>query len=154
MCVCVCACVCVCVCVYVCVCMCVCVCVCHPQHTGVGLARIINIRRVGQNRIYVPYMTVYMVISLPKIPYMHRIYMVLANPKYTGIYGTFGREITRHTVMHGAYIRHTVQANLTQVQMGRNNGAEGQKQQICFEEDCGVCATTEAHKTCQSTMTV
>jgi len=26
------------------------------------------------------YMTVYLVISLPKIPYIHRIYMVLANP--------------------------------------------------------------------------
>ena len=35
---------------------------------------------VGQNRIYTPYMTVYLVISLLKIPYMHRIYMVLANP--------------------------------------------------------------------------
>ena len=35
--------------------------------------------RVGQNRIYTPYMTVYLVISLPKIPYLHRIYMVLAN---------------------------------------------------------------------------
>ena len=30
--------------------------------------------RVGQNRIYTPYMTVYMVISLPKIPCIHRIY--------------------------------------------------------------------------------
>ena len=30
-------------------------------------------RRVGQNRIYTPYMTVYMVISLPKTPYKHRI---------------------------------------------------------------------------------
>jgi len=31
-------------------------------------------------------MTVYFVISLPKIPYLHHIYMVLANPthKYTG----------------------------------------------------------------------
>jgi hypothetical protein len=29
--------------------------------------------RVGQNRIYTPYMTVYLVISLPKIPYIHRI---------------------------------------------------------------------------------
>jgi len=38
--------------------------------------------RVGQNRIYTPYMTVYLVISLPKIPYIHRIYMVLANPIY------------------------------------------------------------------------
>jgi len=36
--------------------------------------------RVGQNRIYTPYKTVYLVISLPKIPYIHRIYMVLANP--------------------------------------------------------------------------
>jgi hypothetical protein len=27
-------------------------------------------------------MTVYLVISLPKIPYIHRKFMVLANPKY------------------------------------------------------------------------
>ena len=40
------------------------------------------ITRVGQNRIYAPYMTVYLVISLPKSPYIHRIYMVLANPMY------------------------------------------------------------------------
>jgi len=38
--------------------------------------------RVVQNRIYTPYMTVYLVISLPKLPYVHRIYMVLANPNY------------------------------------------------------------------------
>jgi hypothetical protein len=38
------------------------------------------ITRVGQNRIYAPYMTVYLGSSLPKIPYIHRIYMVLANP--------------------------------------------------------------------------
>jgi hypothetical protein len=39
-------------------------------------------RRVGQNRMYAPCMTVYLVISLPKIPYTytHRICMVLANP--------------------------------------------------------------------------
>jgi len=36
--------------------------------------------RVGQNRIY----TVYLVISKPKIPYVHRIYMVLANPTHVG----------------------------------------------------------------------
>jgi len=30
--------------------------------------------RVGQNRIYTPYMTVYLMISLTKIPYIHRIY--------------------------------------------------------------------------------
>jgi len=39
-------------------------------------------RRVGQNRIYTKYMTVYLVISLPKIPYKHRIYMVVANPTH------------------------------------------------------------------------
>ena len=33
------------------------------------------IHRVGQNRIYTPYMTVYLMISLPKVPYIHRIYM-------------------------------------------------------------------------------
>jgi len=38
--------------------------------------------RVGQNRIYTPYMAVYLVISLPKIPYINRIFMVLANPSY------------------------------------------------------------------------
>jgi hypothetical protein len=38
--------------------------------------------RVGQNHIYTPYMTEYLVISLPKIPYIYRIYMVLANPNH------------------------------------------------------------------------
>jgi len=41
-----------------------------------------HMSRVGQNRIYTPYMTVFLVISLPKIPYINRIYMVLANPTY------------------------------------------------------------------------
>ena len=30
--------------------------------------------RVGQDRIYAPYMTVHFVISLPEIPHIHRIY--------------------------------------------------------------------------------
>ena len=34
--------------------------------------------RVGQNCMYTPYMTVYMVVSLPKKTYVHRIYMVLS----------------------------------------------------------------------------
>jgi hypothetical protein len=42
----------------------------------------LNMSRVGQNRTYTLYMTVYLVIPLPKIPYVHRIYMVLANPIY------------------------------------------------------------------------
>ena len=36
--------------------------------------------RVGQNRMYTPHMTVYLVISLPKVSYIHRICIVLANP--------------------------------------------------------------------------
>jgi len=43
---------------------------------------VININRVCQNNKYAPRMTVYFVISLPKTPNIHRIYMVLANPKY------------------------------------------------------------------------
>jgi len=42
----------------------------------------LHLCRVGQNRIYTPYMTVYLVISMPKIPYIHCIYMVLANPTF------------------------------------------------------------------------
>jgi len=38
--------------------------------------------RVGQNRKYAPYMTVHLVISLPKLPYIDRIYMVMANPTH------------------------------------------------------------------------
>ena len=36
-----------------------------------------HIFRVGQKRIYTPYMTVFLVISLPKIPYIHRIYIYI-----------------------------------------------------------------------------
>ena len=46
-----------------------------------GLARVQGVGcRVGQSRTNTPYMTIYLVISLPKIPYVHRIYMVLDNP--------------------------------------------------------------------------
>jgi len=44
--------------------------------------------RVGQNRIYTPYMTVYLALSLPNIQYIHcayiyiYLYMVLATPTY------------------------------------------------------------------------
>jgi hypothetical protein len=40
-----------------------------------GDSAMCYICRVGQNRIYTPYMTVNLVISLPKIPYTHRIYI-------------------------------------------------------------------------------
>jgi len=65
-----------------CVCMCVCTsaraCLCcacaHVRACACAMYR------VGQNRIYTYIYTVYLVISKPKIPYGHRIYMVLANP--------------------------------------------------------------------------
>ena len=39
------------------------------------IQRVSHMARVGQNRIYTPCMTVTLVISLPKTPYLHRIYM-------------------------------------------------------------------------------
>ena len=44
-----------------------------------------HMARVGQNRVYAPYLTVCLVISLPEILHIHRIYVVLANPTY-GVY--------------------------------------------------------------------
>jgi hypothetical protein len=35
----------------------------------VSVRDLLLLFRVGQNRIYTPYMTVYLVISLPKLPY-------------------------------------------------------------------------------------
>jgi len=51
--------------------------------TNTGKHHSLLIVGVDQNRIYTPYMAVYLVIPLPKIPYMHRIYMVLANPTHS-----------------------------------------------------------------------
>jgi hypothetical protein len=49
--------------------------------TSLTFSMILVTNRVGQNRIYTPYITVYLKKRLLKIPYIHRIYMVLANPK-------------------------------------------------------------------------
>jgi hypothetical protein len=81
-----------------------CVCACGQQRASIGVhielwcsfaffnlfpIHIAVSYQVGQNQTYVglartvtaPYMTVYLVNSLPKLPYIHRIYMVLANLK-------------------------------------------------------------------------
>jgi len=50
----------------------------HLKSHGAMLKRLRC--RVVQNRIYAPYMTVNLVIFLPRLPYIHCIYMVLANP--------------------------------------------------------------------------
>jgi len=59
------------------------------RKSGIGArtnAQVRHISSVGQNRIYTPYMTVYLAISLLKIPFIHRIYiyiyMFLANPTH------------------------------------------------------------------------
>jgi hypothetical protein len=57
------------------------------EKQNIGLTKTIYIfryvRRVDQNHIYTPYMTIYLIKSLPRIPYIHRIYMVLANSVYS-----------------------------------------------------------------------
>jgi hypothetical protein len=67
-----------------------------------------SIPRVGQNRIFAPYMPVCLVISLPNIPYTHRIYMVLANPKYAWCSTRCISESTRHTCRVGQNHVYTV----------------------------------------------
>jgi len=49
------------------------------SRVSVCMLSVINryMYRVGQNHIYTSYMTVYLVIFLPKIPYIHRIYIRL-----------------------------------------------------------------------------
>ena len=46
--------------------------------------------KVGQNRVYTPYMTVCMVISLPKILYIHRIYLQMYGAAATSQYQSVG----------------------------------------------------------------
>jgi hypothetical protein len=79
----------VCVCVCVCVMMVCLVSVCEKTFWEIRLnlgEHVWIILRVGQNRIYAPCMTVYLVISLPTLPYIHCIYMVLANPTHSSCF--------------------------------------------------------------------
>jgi len=71
------------------------------KHSLLGLARTMSIHRicrVGQNHAYTPYMTVYSVISMPKIPYIHRnheytsdmtVYSVISMPRIPYIHRTW-----------------------------------------------------------------
>ena len=62
----------------------------HTAYLVVSLPKIPYIHRiyrVGKNRIYIPYKIAYLVVSLPKIPFMRRKYTVLASPSYEH-YGT------------------------------------------------------------------
>jgi hypothetical protein len=46
----------------------------------------LHVCRVGQIRIYAPYMTVCFSISLPKVPYIHCIYMLKANSTHVYVW--------------------------------------------------------------------
>jgi len=54
----------------------------NEYHTCVFHNSKCHMCRVGQNRTCTYIYTVCLVISKPKIPYVHRIYLVLANPTY------------------------------------------------------------------------
>ena len=64
----------------------------NPNRSTAYTCKHAQINRVGQNRISAPYMTVFMVISLPKIPYIHYIYLLnvclrstLTNKHHSGL---------------------------------------------------------------------
>jgi hypothetical protein len=56
----------------------------HNRTSGIKFAASQEVVkcRVGHNCIHTPYMTVCIVISLPKTPCIHREYMGLANPRF------------------------------------------------------------------------
>jgi len=60
------------------------------QVLSIGLARIVCMH-------HIPYMTVYLVKSLPKIPHIHRIYMVEPRCRHTTKHIFGGREVFKCT---------------------------------------------------------
>jgi len=68
-------------------------------HTQTRTYMHTHICRVGQNRIYTYVCTIYLVIFKPEIPYVRRMYMVLANPTYlyTHIHTQHKPKNTSHT---------------------------------------------------------
>ena len=77
-----------------------------------------NLSLVGQNRIFTPCMTVYMVISLPKIPYIHCTCMVLANPRHKS-FG--GKAILLYVFSCRAWWRKSIDLMQLQVGFGMND---------------------------------
>ena len=79
------------------------------QRTQLRLARnihiyFIRIYRVGQNRIFRYIYTVYLVISKPEIPYVHRIYMVRANSTHIRCtYDIFQRGLSGQKPKHAPF---------------------------------------------------
>jgi len=46
----------------------------RTAHTILSSPHLHSLSRIGQNHMYTTYMTIYLVIFLPKTPYIHRIY--------------------------------------------------------------------------------
>ena len=113
--------------------------------------------RVGQNRIYTPYMAVYSIKSLQKLLYIHRIYMALANPIYNIIsYGPtrplkdgalplmtfysccvkagYGATIKVHTQLYTHTHTHNNTHSLTHLHTRRS--------WTCWALACGTCGTS------------
>jgi len=61
----------------------------EPVHTSdcISVWQSLFVHRVGQNRTYTLYTNVYLMISLPKVTYIHRI-RVVGYPNYSGRPGT------------------------------------------------------------------
>ena len=84
-------------------------------------------------------MTVYLVISLPKIPYIHRIYMVLANPTHVCALCFHLRAVTdmlalviingHSCLVHDVLVRfwHTLKEQQRQCKDERNNAGHGRR---------------------------
>jgi hypothetical protein len=60
----------------------------RSAYVFVGLAGTVYV-----HRIFSSYMNVYLVIFLPRIPYINRIYMVLANPRVWLVHSTTGQRL-------------------------------------------------------------
>ena len=66
--------------------------------------------RVDQCRLYTLYMTVFLMISLPEIAYIHRIYIYIYGSGQPYIYGVylykiFCRNFIKYTGIYGAYVQ-------------------------------------------------
>ena len=92
--------------------------------------------RVGQNRIYTPYMTVYLMKSLQEIPYVHRICMVLANPSKMPWFNHFRHGLRKNTIRVWA-IQHPAEIKSKE----KESQAQSQHKQKASRDWCIHCCT-------------
>jgi len=79
---------------------------CQGKTAHQGVQRC-YICRVGQTRMHTLCMTIYLVTSLPKVLYIHRMYIcrVGGTIYIQFVYGSFSREITKYTVIYSVDIQ-------------------------------------------------